>query len=72
MNLLSSLKELGLKLENKDWVSNKTKDNTIQLHILNRSFVHTVRIKKQQCIDFIFLLGERVSDVITTKNTRLS
>ena len=46
LNLLPSLKTLGLKLENQDKVSNKTKDNTIQLHILNRSFTYTARIKK--------------------------
>ena len=46
LNLLPSLKTLGLKLENQDWVSNKTKDNTIQLHILSRSFTYTARIKK--------------------------
>ena len=47
LNLLPSLKTLELKLENEDWVSNKTKDNTIQLHILNRSFTYTARIKKK-------------------------
>ena len=41
-------------------------------HILNRSFYHTVSSKKGQCIGFIFLLGERVNDVITTKYTTLS
>ena len=46
LNSLPSLKGIGLKLENQDWVSNKTKDNTIQLHILNRSFTYTARIKK--------------------------
>ena len=46
LNLLPSLKEIGLKLETQHWVSNKTKDNTIQLHILNRSFTYTARIKK--------------------------
>ena len=46
LNLLPSLKTLGLKLENEDWVSNKTKDKTMQLHILNRSFTYTRKIKK--------------------------
>ena len=71
LNLLPSLKGIGLKLENQDWVSKKTKDNTIQLHILNRSFTYTARIKKNQCIGFIFLLGEKLNDVITTKNSSL-
>ena len=59
LNLLSSLKGIGLKLENQDWVLNKIKDPTIQLHILNRSFTYTARIKKDQCIGFIFLLGDK-------------
>ena len=71
LNLLPSLKGIGLKLENQDWVSKKTKDNTIQLHILNRSFTYTARIKKNQCISFIFLLGEKLNDVMTTKCSTL-
>ena len=67
LNLLPSLKTLGLHIENEDWVTNKTKDNTIQLHILNRSFNYTASIKKNQCIGFIFLLGERATDTIHTK-----
>ena len=54
-------------MENDNWAENKTKDSTIQLHILNRSFSHTIDIKKEQCIGFIFLLGERTTDSITTK-----
>ena len=41
INLLPSLKGLGLKIEDNDWLSNKTKNGTIQLHILNRSFTRT-------------------------------
>ena len=67
LNLLSSLKEMGLHIENEDWASNKIKDNTIQLHILNRSFSYTINIKKNQCVGFIFLLGEESTDKINTK-----
>ena len=66
LNLLPSLKSLGLHIENEYWLSNKTNDNTIQLHILNRSFNYTASIKKNQCIGFIFLLGERGTDTIHT------
>ena len=59
LNLLPSLKTLGLHIENEDLASNKTKDNTIQLHIQNRSFDYIAIIKKNQCIGFIFLLGEK-------------
>ena len=54
LNLLPSLKTLQLKLENEDWVSNKTKDNTIQLHILNSSFTYTARIKKINLLVLFF------------------
>ena len=46
LNLLPSLKSLALHIENEDWASNKTKDNTIQLHILNRSFDYTAIIQQ--------------------------
>ena len=67
LNLLPSLKSLGLHIENENWAANKTKNNTIKLHILNRSFNYTASIKKNQCIGFIFLLGERATDTIHTK-----
>ena len=67
LNLLPSLKSLRLHIENEDWTSNKTKNNTIQLHILNRSFNYTVSIKKNQFIGFIFLLGKQATDTINTK-----
>ena len=38
INLLPSPKGLGLKIDSEDWASNKTKDGTIQLHILDRSY----------------------------------
>ena len=67
LSLLPSLKEMGLHIENEDWASNKTKDNTIQLHVLNRIFNYTVNVKKNQFIGFIFLLGEKYTDIINTK-----
>ena len=53
--LLPSLKEIGLHIENDDWASNLTKDNTIVSQILNRSFNYTINVMKNQCIGFIFL-----------------
>ena len=58
---------MGMHIENDDWIENKTKDTTIQLHILNRSFQYTVLVKKKQCIGYIFLLDERVDDKVITK-----
>ena len=71
LNLLPSLKGLGLSIENKDWAENKTAINTIQLYILNKSFYHTFNVKKKQYIGFIFLLGERCTDKITTKYIKM-
>ena len=69
VNLLPSLKGLRLKIEDNDWVSNKTKSDTIQLHILNRSFTRTIEIGKNQDIAFLFLLGQKGTDKINTKYT---
>ena len=38
LNLLPSLKGLGLSIENDHWAENKTTKNIIQLHILNKNF----------------------------------
>ena len=54
LNLLPSLKRMGLKTEDNDRVSNKTKGNTIQLHLLNRNFHHTTKIKKINLLDLYF------------------
>ena len=67
LNLLPSLKDIGLKIEKNAWEKNLTKDNTIQLHILNTSFVYAIDIKKNQYIGFIFLLGKICNDIISTK-----
>ena len=67
LNLLPSLKEMGMHTENANWIENKAKDNTIQLHILNRSFQYTASVKKKQCIGYIFLLSQSVNDKVITK-----
>ena len=36
-------------------------------HMLNRSFNYATYVKKNQCIGFIFLLGEKCNDIIDTK-----
>ena len=37
---------------------NKTKHNTIQLHLLNKSFYYKLKIKKGDILGFAFLLGK--------------
>ena len=67
LNLLPSLKALGLSIENDNWAENKTKDSTIQLHILNKSFTRTIDVKKNNVLVSFFLSGEQHDDIITTK-----
>ena len=66
LNLLPSFKSMGIHIENDDWISNKTKDNTIQLYLLNKSFTYSLNVKKHQCFAYIFLLGEKPNDTINT------
>ena len=67
INLLPSLKERGFKLEDHNWTSNKLKDDTIQLHILNKNFTKTIHIKKDQEIAYMFLLGQKFNEKIITE-----
>ena len=58
MSLLPFIKGLGLRIENEDWIYNRTKNNTIQLHLFNQSFNYIFDVKKSQWFALIFLLGE--------------
>ena len=66
LNLLPSFKSMGMHIENDDWMSNKTKHNAIQLHLLNKSFTYTLKVKKHQYFAYIFLLGDKPNDTINT------
>ena len=54
INLLPSLKERGFKMEEHNWSANILKDDTIQIHILNRSFTYTTHIKKNKSLLIFF------------------
>ena len=57
--------EMGLAIEDSEgWVMNRTKHNTIQLHLFNRSFYYKIKIKKGHSIGFAFLLGKLNSQSI--------
>ena len=50
---------LGFDICDKDkWTMNKTKQDTIALHVFNRSFYYEINIKKGDILGYIFLLGE--------------
>ena len=55
INILPLLRELGLNIEDHNWKDNKTKQNTIQLHLLNKSLIYTVSIAEKQCIGFYWV-----------------
>ena len=55
LNLLPSLKELGLSVQ-QDWREQKSTNNTILLHVLNKNFNQTQTIKKKQCIGFYIFI----------------
>ena len=58
INFLPKLKERCLSIENHAWESNKLKDSTSQLDILNKSFYNTTNIKKNQEISYIFIMNQ--------------
>ena len=63
INLLPCLKERGFKIEEHNWSTNKLKDDTIQLHILNRNLhIQCVLKKSNHCL--YVLLGEKATDKI--------
>ena len=71
INLLPTLKELGLAIEDHNWAVNKLKDKTIQLNILNKHFYDTITIKKIKNFH-MFLLGLKFNHKIVTKYTTLT
>ena len=59
---------MGLDIEDKEtWFMNKTKRNTIQLHLFNRSFYYKIKIKKHDRLGFGFLLRERNHENVDIK-----
>ena len=58
---------MGLHVEDtENWTMNRTKNNTIQLHLLNRSHYYDVKIKKGDILGYTFLLGKLKSQNIKT------
>ena len=59
INFLPKLKERCLSIENHAWESNKLKDSTSHLDILNKSFYNTKDLKKNQEISYIFIMNQK-------------
>ena len=71
LHLLTSLKQKGLWIEESDWVSNRTKNDTIQLHLFNKSHLYNVKIKKEDVIGHLFIFGKSCKDKFETQYKRL-
>ena len=63
ISLLPTLKANGLAIVEK----RETPKKTIELHLQNQSYYYTIKVKKEQCIAFIFLLGKLNTDIIKTE-----
>ena len=63
ISLLPTLKITGLTLISKT-VNSK---NKMEVHLQNQSYYYTVRVKKEQALAFIFLLGKLPRDLIKTE-----
>ena len=57
VGLLPSFVSRKLSIENSNWISNRRKDEAIELDILNKHFYDTIKIKKNQEIGYIFLIN---------------
>ena len=63
IGLLPSFVARKRSIENSNWISNKRKDETIQLDILNKHFYDTNKIKKSQEIAYIFFINQKGHDI---------
>ena len=66
--LLPTLKANALAIVEK----RETPKKTTELHLQNQSYYYGVNVKKEQCMAFIFLLGELNTDIIKTEYKNLN
>ena len=64
IGLLPSFVSRKLSIENSNWISNKRKDEIIQLDILNRHFCNTINTRKNKNLNII---NQKSCDKIVTK-----
>ena len=67
INLLPRLKANGLVMVEK----RETPKKTTELHLQNQSYYYTLKVKKEQCLTFSFLLRELNTDIIKTEHKYL-
>ena len=67
ISLLPTLKTVGLAMLDK----RETPKKTTELHLQNQSYYYTLKVKKEQCLTFSFLLRELNTDIIKTEHKYL-
>ena len=60
INLLATLKELGLAIEDHNWAAKKLKDESIQLNNLNKHFHNTITVTKKQELTYMFFIRTKI------------
>ena len=48
----------------RNWILNKTKFNTVALHLFNKSHFYDIKIKKNKVLCYILILGKKDIDVV--------
>ena len=69
LKLLLRFVSRKLSIENSNWISNKRKDEIIQLDILNRHFCNIINVRKNIELACNFLINQKSCDkLVTTYN----
>ena len=55
---------LAIMNNDKNWILNKTKFNTIALHLFNKSHFYDIKIKENKVLCYILILGKKDIDVV--------
>ena len=59
---------LGLDIEDKEqWYKHLTKNNTIMIHLKNKSFYYKIKIKPGDIIGYAFVLGKESNENVITE-----
>ena len=66
IGLFPSFASRKLSIENSNWISDKRKDEIIQLDILNRHFFNKINIRRNQELAYIFLKNQKSCDKFVT------
>ena len=66
IGLFPSFASRKLSIENSNWISDKRKDEIIQLDILNRHFFNKINIRRNQELAYMFLKNQKSCDKFVT------